>query len=68
MIRCRKHPAAAIAAHFHAVVCDRANGRVDADGGDLITPGIDGGNAEPGAGFDCFAQIPLLAHRRKIDG
>jgi hypothetical protein len=31
-------------------------------------PRIDRCNAEPCAGFDCFAQVPLLTHRRKIDG
>ena len=68
LVRCRKHPAAAIAADFHAVVLDRANGRFKADGADLVAPRIDRGNAVPCAGFDRFAQIPLLAHRRKIDG
>ena len=56
----RKHPAAAIAAHFHAVVLDRANGRIKADGRDLVAPRIDRSDAVPCAGFDGFAQIPLL--------
>jgi hypothetical protein len=33
----------------------------------LVTPRIDRRDTVPSTGFDSFAQIPLLAQRRKID-
>ena len=50
----REHAAAAIAADLHSVIFDRANGRIEADGRDLIAPRIDRGDAVPRASLDGF--------------
>ena len=47
-----EHAAAAIARQFEPGVAHRARGAVEADGRDLVAPGIDGADAVPRAGLD----------------
>ena len=48
----REHAAAAIARQFEPGVAHRPHRAVEADGRDLVAPGIDGADAVPRAGLD----------------
>src|SRR5438876_732377 len=58
-----KHPAAAIARQFEPGVTHRA---VEANGSNLVAPGVDGANAVPRTGLDDLHEIALLADRRRV--
>src|SRR5206468_7811284 len=62
----REHAAAAIARQFEPGVAHRARGAVEANGRDLVAPGIDGANAVARAGVDDLDEVALLADRRCI--
>ena len=63
---CREHAAAAIARQFEPGIAHRPHRAIEADGCDLIAPGIDGADAVPRTGVDDLREIALLADRRRV--
>ena len=62
-----EHAAAAIARQLQPGIAHRARRAVEADGGDLVAPGIDGADAMARAGVDDLQQIALLADGRRVE-
>ena len=61
-----EHAAAAIARQFEPGIAHRPHRAIEADGRDLVAPGIDGADAMPRAGLDDGDEIALLADGRGV--
>ena len=60
--------AAAVAGEHDVVVAQLFGNPVQPYGGNLIAPRADGADAAPGALVDDAVKLPLLAHRRRVEG